>query len=408
MVEVRDKPEITLPFTDTLICSVDTLQLQASGLGDFSWTPNSGTVVMLANTATPLVFPKTTTNFTVTLNENGCINTANVKVRVVDFVTLNAGADQTICLTDPITLQPTGDGLKYRWTDPTNTLNNLNIKNPVATPKSSTTYLVTASIGKCDATDEVTINTVPYPGADAGPDVTICYDDTTQLAATIRGSSFTWSSINTLINPASLNPLAFPLKTTAYVLTVRDNIGCPKPKRDTVIVNVRDKILADAGGDTAIVVGQPLQLHATGADLYFWSPPTGLSNPNLQSPVANLSDNITYYMKAFTDDGCFAYDTMHIRVFKTQPDIFVPNGFTPDKTTNNVFRPIPVGISVIEFFYVYNRWGQLVYTSNDPERGWDGRFGGKPQAAGTYVWVVKGRDFTGKTIAKKGTMVLIR
>jgi gliding motility-associated-like protein len=407
-LEVREKPVIKLPFKDTLICSIDTLQLQASGLGDFSWTPNSPSVMMFGNTPNPLVFPKTTTNFTVTLNEFGCVNTDIVRVRVVDYVTLSAGADTTICLTDAVTLRPSGDGLKFRWTDATNTLNNLNIKNPLATPTANTIYQVTASIGKCDATDEVAVLTVPYPGSDAGPDVNICYDDTTQLIATIRGASFTWTPVNTLINPSSLNPLAFPLRTTAYVLTVRDNIGCPKPKRDTVMVNVRSKILAEAGSDTAVVLGQPLQLYATGADMYLWEPSTGLDRNNVQSPVARLNENMTYVMKAYTDDGCFAYDTINVRVFKTKPDIFVPNAFTPGKTTNHVFRPIPVGISVIDYFYVYNRWGQLVYSSNDPERGWDGTFAGKIQTSGTYVWMVKGRDFTGRVIAKKGTVVLIR
>jgi gliding motility-associated-like protein len=206
----------------------------------------------------------------------------------------------------------------------------------------------------------------------------------------------------------TLNPLAYPKRTTAYVLTVIDNIGCPKPKRDTVIITVRDQVFADAGNDTAVVLGQPLQLSASGADFFLWTPSTGLNNPGINNPQANLSDNVTYYMKAYTEEGCFGYDTITVRVFKTNPDIFVPNGFTPGRPTNNVFRPIPVGISVIEFFHVYNRWGQLVYSSNDPERGWDGTFAGKPQAAGTYVWMVKGKDFTGKVIAKKGTAVLIR
>jgi PKD repeat protein len=407
-VEVRDKPVIKLPFADTLICSIDTLMLQANGLGDFSWTPNAGSVMMNPNTANPLVYPKTTTNFTVMLNEEGCVNTANVRVRVVDYVTLSAGPDETICLTDTTMLQPTGDALKFRWTDVTNTLNNLNIKNPLAVPKGNSTYHLTGSIGKCDASDDVTILTVPYPGADAGKDVVICYDDTTQLVAAIKGATFTWTPTNTLISANSLSPQAYPLKTTAYVLTVRDNIGCPKPKRDTVVVTVRNKILADAGGDTAVVLGQPLHLNGSGANRYLWSPPTGLNRTDIQSPVANLSENITYVMKAYTDEGCFEYDTMQVRVFKTQPDIFVPNGFTPGRTTNNVFRPIPVGISIIEFFSVFNRWGQQVYSSNDAERGWDGTFAGKPQSPGTYVWMVRGKDFTGKVIFRKGTMVLIR
>jgi gliding motility-associated-like protein len=407
-VEVRDKPLINVPFKDTLICSIDTLQLQASGLGNFSWSPNISSLILNPNNANPLVFPKTTTLFTVTLDEFGCVNTETVRVRVVDFVTLDAGPDATICLTDPITLQPTGDALKYKWADPTNTLSSVNVRNPIAIPKGPTTYQVTASIGKCNVTDAVTINTVPYPGSNAGSDVTICYEDTTRLNGSIKGSTFTWSPVNTLISPTTLNPLAYPLRTTSYVLTVYDNLGCPKPKRDTVVVTVRNKIIANAGRDTSVVIGQPLQLHGSGADMFLWTPPTGLNNPNTDNPIANLTENVTYELKAYTEEGCTGYDTINVKVFKTAPDIFVPNAFTPDRTTNNVFRPIPVGISQVEFFQVFNRWGQMVYSSNDIERGWDGKYGGKAQAPGGYVWMVQGKDFTGKTIFKKGTMILIR
>ncbi|HYC30237.1 MAG TPA: PKD domain-containing protein, partial [Chitinophagaceae bacterium] len=64
---VYDKPPITLPFDDTLICSIDTLQLAAAGLGNFSWGPNYN--IINSNTATPLVYPKTTTDYVVTLND---------------------------------------------------------------------------------------------------------------------------------------------------------------------------------------------------------------------------------------------------------------------------------------------------------------------------------------------------
>ncbi len=117
-VEVRDKPLITLPFKDTLICNIDTLQLGASspGPGNYSWSP--GPYILNDNTATPLVFPQTTTPYVVTLNDNGCINSETINVRVVSFVTLNPGNDTTICLTDAITLRPSGDGLKYLWAPP--------------------------------------------------------------------------------------------------------------------------------------------------------------------------------------------------------------------------------------------------------------------------------------------------
>ncbi len=405
-IVIFDKPPLNLPFKDTLICSVDTLQLLAIGNGNFSWGPNYN--IFNENTATPSVFPKTTTTYNVTLNDRGCINTDAVRVRVVDFVTLSPPVDTTICLTDSAVLRPASDGLKFTWS-PAATLDNPNKKNPVAKPTGTTTYYVLAEIGKCKANDSVVVRTIPYPGVAAGTDVTICFEDTTQLIGSMVGTSFSWSPVNTLINANSLNPLAFPTSTTLYVLRVNDSLsGCPKPAFDTVLVAVRPRIIAFAGNDTSIVIGQPLQLNATGAIQYTWSPLAGLNRSDINNPVATLSDNMTYILRAFTPEGCEDYDTINIKVFKTNPDIFVPNAFTPGKGQNRVFRPIPVGISQLEYFRVYNRWGQMVFSSSQAGQGWDGRIAGKMQDSGTFVWMVQGKDYTGKTVTKKGTMVLIR
>ncbi len=404
-VEVRDKPIVTLPFRDTLICSMDTLQLDAKGGNNFSWLPNAN--IINAYSASPLVFPKTTTTYHVTLDDNGCINNDSIRVRVVDFVTLSAGADTTICLTDAALLNPSGNGLRYVWT-PAATLNNPLLKRPSATPLVSTTYQVTATIGKCQATDQVVVSTIPYPTSRVGPDATICYDDTVQIRATIKGAAFTWSPVNTLINASTLTPMAYPLQTTAYVLTVTDVLGCPKPGRDTVVITVLPRILANAGRDTSVIAGQPLQLEASGGEFYEWSPPLGLNRASIQTPTAILDDDMIYSLKVSTQFGCFAFDTIMVKVFKAAPDVFVPSAFTPGKSTNSRFRPIPVGISKIDVFRIYNRWGQLLYSSNDSTTGWDGTFAGKPQDAGTYVWTVRASDYTGKSVVKKGALVLIR
>jgi gliding motility-associated-like protein len=100
-------------------------------------------------------------------------------------------------------------------------------------------------------------------------------------------------------------------------------------------------------------------------------------------------------------------DTIHIKVFKTLPDIFVPNAFAPSGR-NRLLRPVAVGISKLEYFRVYNRWGQLVFQAIEAGKGWDGTINGKLQDGGTYVWMVQGKDYTGKTVSKKGTAVLLR
>lgn len=409
-VLVKDKPVIGLPFRDTLICSnlpiQDTLQLHALGFGVFSWTP--ATRAININTPDPFVFPINTTTYFVELNENGCINTDSVRVRVVDHVTLDAGTDTTICLTDAVTLNPSTNGLAFVWS-PAATLNNPAIKNPVATPTGTTTYQLIAKIGKCSVPDNVTVTTIPYPVARAGADTVKCFADTIQLNGQITGSSFAWSPAYGLSNTNVLDPLAYPLRTTSYILAAYDVLGCPKPGFDTVVVTVRPPVFAFAGNDTSVVVNQPLKLTATGAQFFLWTPSTNLNNNDIQSPTAlfSASGTYTYAVKVFTADNCFAIDSINIKVFKTAPDIFVPNAFTPGNPQNNLFRPIPVGISKIDYFRVYNRWGNMVFSSADGS-GWDGTVAGKAQDADTYVWVVQGRDFTGKVITKKGTMVLVR
>ncbi len=415
-IEVKDKPTVQVPFSDTLICSnlplQDTLMLGASSgdAGTYSWTP--GTSLLNENTATPLVFPTTTTVYYVHFNANGCINDDSIRVRVVDHVTLDAGPDSTICLTDKITLSAGGDALAFAWSSPglgAAAFSNPMIKNPVVTPAGTTVYQVKASIGKCSVTDAVTIRTVPYPTANAGPDSLICFGDTARLQASVKGSTFTWTPAYSLTGASTLSPLAHPVATTTYILAVYDVLGCPKPGLDTVTVTVRPPIFANAGKDTSAIINQPLTLHATGAPFFLWSPPTYLNQADISSPTALFSESgvYTYALKAFTANNCFALDTIHIKVFATAPDIFVPNAFTPDAAQNNLFRPIPVGIARIDYFRVYNRWGNMVFSSSDGS-GWNGTVSGKKQASGTYVWVVEGRDFTGKVIARKGTVVLIR
>lgn len=263
-----------------------------------------------------------------------------------------------------------------------------------------------------------------FPQAAAEPaDTTICYGTTASLNAVISlGTNYSWTDAQTLTNegngtvgstPFAIHALATPLQSTDYVLSVM-NTGCPNVLLDTMVVNVMPQIIVNAGNDTAIVFDEPLQLNATAnqPNLSFtWSPETGLNNPGIPNPVALLginTDSMTYLVKAMSATGCYGLANLTVKVFKTGPDIFVPNAFTPGLATNSVFRPVPVGVSSIEYFRVYNRWGQLVYSTSTIGQGWDGSLNGKIQDPDTYVWMVKGTSYTGKTIFKKGFMVLVR
>jgi gliding motility-associated-like protein len=407
-VTIMDKPPINLGFRDTLICNGDFLQLQASGTGVFTWM---GTNITNPNTATPTVNPPSTTYYHVNLNERGCLNDDSVRVRVVDFVTLRAYNDTLICQGDAVQLYSAGDGLHFSWTPAAN-LNDPNARSPVAVTNNTTTYQVVATIGHCSATDYVTVRTVPYPIANAGPDTTVCYRTSAQLHASMVASSFTWQPGGSLDSPVVLNPIASPGGTTSYVLTVTDTLGCPKPVRDTVVVFVLPKVNAFAGNDTAVVIGEPLHFNAKGGIGYLWSPPTALDDVNIADPTATYDgsvDSIRYKVMVTDEQNCMDSAFINVKIFKTTAQIFVPTAFTPNGDgVNDMFRPIGVGIKNIEYFRVYNRWGELVFSTTINGQGWDGKISGAPQATNSFVWIVKGIDYLGKPFVKKGVVTLIR
>lgn len=406
-ITLIDKPVVNTIFKDTLICSIDTLALNATtSSGNVTWSPNYN--IINPNSLTPLVYPKQTTWYKVTANDQGCTNTDSVRVRVKDFVTVDVMPDTAICFTDSIILRTVSDGLSFRW-DNAATLNNPNIKQPTARPLTTTTYTVIANIGKCESSDMVTVTGSNYPTVNAGPDTTICFGFEGQLFGSIGGATFSWSPLTGLFNSNTLTPTARPVRTTTYVLTTVGSQFCPKPARDTVVVKVIPKVIAFAGRDTLVVSGQPLQLNASGATNYQWSPPTGLNDANIRNPIATLTQNQRYVVRASTNEGCFDTAGVNIVVFKTAPDIFVPTAFSPNADgLNDVLLPVAVGLKGYDFFEVYNRWGVRMFSTTQIGRGWDGTYRNTPQDSDTFVWVVQGTDFTGKRIFKKGTVVLIR
>lgn len=409
-IELFNKPPLQVLTKDTLMCKGDTTQLGAFGNGNFTWTPNSN--IRGQNTGSPEVWPVTTTTYYVELNDQGCINTDSIRVRVVNFVTLQAMNDTTICLTDSVQLNANTNGLRLLWT-PSNEIDNPTIVNPKARPvASTTTYTITARIGRCVDSDDVIVKTIPYPEVNAGSDVTICYETQTQLNGTTNGAQFSWTPTIALSNPAILNPIASPLVPTEYILTAQSPAsGCPKPSRDTVLVYVMPEIHAFAGRDTAVVVGQPLQFLATGGDTYVWSPATNLSSTAIPNPVGIYDGSFEYINYKVVARMGFCEDSAYVkvRVFKTPPQIFVPTGFTPNNDNHNdLIRPLAVGMVKMEYFRIFNRWGEMVFSTTISGHGWDGRIKGKEQGTGVYVWVVKGEDYLGKPFFAKGTVTLIR
>ena len=328
----------------------------------------------------------------------------------------------------------TGDVLNWQFSyDSTNWTNFSSVNNTSSqaaiTFSTPTQYRVIVKSGACPTdTSNMATTTIYndlYPNATISPsDTSICYGDSATLNVNITtASSYNWiNSVNLAdlnngnIPPYNFNAIAKPLQNYSYVIGFT-NLGCPNILLDTAVVNVYPRIKVNAGNDTVIVVNQPLQLNATANVTeplnYSWIPSAGLDNPFIYNPVATLQglegDTVVYTVTARDSVGCFGTDALKVVIFKTLPDIFVPTAFTPNNDgTNDILKAIPVGIKTFEYFNIYNRYGQLLFTTPDPERGWDGNLNGYKQPSGTYVYMARGISYQNRIVFRKGTVVLIR
>ena len=76
---------------------------------------------------------------------------------------------------------------------------------------------------------------------------------------------------------------------------------------------------------------------------------------------------------------------------------------------NNIFKPVTIYVQTESYlFQVYNRWGQRIFETNDPNQGWDGSYNGKEQVQGAYVYFISLVSSSGETFTKNGSVTLIR
>lgn len=415
-VAVNEVAYLFHPFKDTLICSIDSLPLNAKANGSFEWSPNK--YISDVHVLNPIVYPKDTTVYTLTIHDRGCTDSLKVKVNVLKFITVKLAPDSGICQTDSFTLRPVTEALSFKWVESngSSSLSNALVKHPVAKPLTTTTYYVTANLGFCQDSAKITINVAPYPILNLGNDTVICYGNRLVLNPSVKADLFSWTSSSSLVNTNSIHAVAGPVKTSMYILTVHDTSYCRNLVTDTINVRVVPAFSVYAGKDTSVTVNQPLQMMVTApanAYTYKWIPSTNLSNDAISNPVGNFTtssaDSTKYTVLVKTPEGCVATDDIVVHVFKNGADIYVPSGFTPNGDgLNDILKPVLSGISGFDYFKVYNRLGQMVFSTTQLNTGWDGLFNGAAQPNDTYVYVAQGKSFDGQTVLRKGTVVLIR
>ena len=354
-------------------------------------------------------------------DDNGCIATSTiVYVPLTDNMSpLKIGNDTTICAEQKVTFHPqvSAQATIFSWTtipdaSLTNTLDNITILNSTATPLDTTTYVLNAQWGVCSRKDTITINILHKPIPNAGKDTAVCFDRTIAIlngsASNLSGTvNYEWSDTTNLQTPHSAITVATPATTEVFVLTVTDNYGCHFSESDHITIVVQPPVPAYAGHDTIAVIGEPHQLLATGGVSYAWTPSNDLNFSNIANPLATLDHDQLFQVTVTDVAGCIGNDNVYVQVYPG-PSYHIPNAFSPNGDgLNDIFRVVPAGISYTEWFRIFNRFGEMVFESNQWLKGWDGTFRGKKQPVGNYVWVLKGRDKNNKVVELKGTVVIV-
>jgi gliding motility-associated-like protein len=145
----------------------------------------------------------------------------------------------------------------------------------------------------------------------------------------------------------------------------------------------------------------------TNCTQFSWTPSGGLSGKFIANPLATPEVSTWYVVSGVTEHGCKTKDS--IMIFVDEGAIVgVPNAFAPGHGVNNEFKIIKRGIATLNYFRIFNRWGNLIFETTDAEKGWNGEYNGIPQPIGVYVYEVEVVAKSGKTIRKQGNVTLLR
>ncbi|MCF8447160.1 MAG: gliding motility-associated C-terminal domain-containing protein, partial [Bacteroidia bacterium] len=221
----------------------------------------------------------------------------------------------------------------------------------------------------------------------------------------VSNSQFSVSTCDSVVSPSG--KYVYTLSGN-YSDTLINQFGCDSVIEISVTKST-NKLTISKSNDIDCL--QPFtQLIAEGALKYTWSPIEGLNDAHIPNPIASPIKSITYYVIASDSFDCEFTDSIFLNVNRADSLGFFPNVITPNGDGKNDCLPLN---SLNEFkeanFFVYNRWGNLIYESNNPELCWQGiAMDGQAVTEGVYYYILKGKTKCDENFTKTGSITVIR
>ncbi len=326
-IKIFEPIDLQLFSSKDTICIGEQIQIRADIRSDTSGSTyfwQSNFPISCSNCLQPTIQPAQSANYTFNVtNKRGCTlsKTLQIYVRPFSVPPLFVTNDTIICLGTSISLSASGinDVFAYQWDSTRAGLNEYqNIRNPIASPSQTTTFVVTStSTFGCRTTDSIRVEIAPLVLNIAGNDKTICLGDTARLF--VNASNPHWLSGSGLSCTFCKDPVVKPLLSTLYAVEgIAGEPGCLS--KDSVFVEVIDPKTVNAGLDKVVCLGDSVQLQAQGIGQINWTPISDFSNPNILNPhIKPIID--TKYFVTITKDKCKITDSLLVRVL-TKTELF--------------------------------------------------------------------------------------
>lgn len=415
-VTVNTLPVVTV--NSPTICLNNSTTLTAAGAATYSWSPATGLSATVGNNIT--ASPTATSIYLVTgVDVNGCIGTANSTVLVNSLPPVAANTT-AICLGQTTGTLTASGANTYAWS-PVSGLSSSTGASVTANPGATTSYTVTGTdVNGCvnTATTSVTVNPIPILAAspqNSSGCAPICVNFQNTTAATGNCSwNFGDGSTSSTCTPSHCYTVQGAFNA---VLTLTDANGCVGTTSATVnVYPVPDADFNASPQPTSILDPVIYFTDATtGATIAGWSWTFGDPNNSTstsQNPVHVYTAVGSYdvILAVVSDQGCV--DTT-IKVIRIDDEfmIYVPNAFSPNGDgTNDIFTAKGEGVKTYKM-YIFDRWGNLAFLTDDINKGWDGRFMGKGEEIvqeDVYVWKIELKNYKGEPRLLSGIVSLLK
>jgi gliding motility-associated-like protein len=324
------------------------------------------------------------------LDDNGCYKTDTIRVSYVYPPEKYLGNDTFICVGSSIKVDATENNplINYLWST--------NETTPTIDIKDEGKYWILKSNVCGQLIDTIKISHYITPLVNVGPDEVFC-DSVIPVSRKVKQPSITekfqWSTGRSDTSEIFTLPGQYWLALTYPCGMVSDTFQ--------IVLSQSPKV--DLGKDTSLCGNFELILDAGNPGLtYFWQP------GGEQNQIIYASKQQQYSVNVFNAEGCFGKDTIKIKG-DCESKIWFPNSFTPNgDLLNEVFRPLPQYAKSYQL-RIYNRWGEKLFESKEPEFGWDGTYQGEPCQIGQYFYESNFIISESSKIEKvAGTVLLLR